>query len=124
MAKKNSKALGLILGLTGATALSAAGFGALRLWQWSKDPYSTELWFGFMPGGRGIRIVKGAEPKTYRVQTGYRWHNDEAEEEAEKPGEPEIEIPLPEDLNEAPVQDEACDCAKTEAPGSEAPAVE
>ena len=99
MAKSiGGKAAKIALAAVGAAALSAVGTGAVTFVKWAKDPYSKELWFGFLK--KGVLITKTDEPHHYRVQTGYRWHDD-AEVEQASVEEPEIEIPL-EDLAAEP----------------------
>ena len=111
MAKSiGGKAVKIALAAAGAAALSAVGTGVVQFCKWAKDPYSTELWFGFLK--KGILITKTDEPNRFKVQTGYRWNNDAEEEEQSTAEEPEIEITLPEDVLD-PMQD---------APGAEAAA--
>ena len=100
--KRGGSAAGLVLGIAGAAALAAVGTTAAALWKWSKDPDSTVFWCGLLPGGRGIRVVKGSEAHNYEVQTGYRWCDDVPMDELVEQDEPEIEIPLPEDLGAVP----------------------
>ena len=103
MAKNiGGKAAKIALAAVGTAALSAVGKGVVQFCKWAKDPYSTELWFGFLK--KGILITKTDEPNHFKVQTGYRWHNDAEEEEQAIAGEPEIEITLPEDVLD-PLQD-------------------
>ncbi len=98
MAKKiGGKAAKIALAAAGAAALSAVGTGVVQFCKWAKDPYSTELWFGFLK--KGILITKTDEPHHFRVQTGYRWHDDADADEMEYPEEPEMEIRLPEDAD-------------------------
>ena len=82
MAKRIGKAAKIALGAVGAVALSAVGTGVVQFCKWAKDPYSTELWFGFLK--KGILITKTDEPGHYKVQTGYRWFDDAAAEEPEE----------------------------------------
>ena len=104
MAKRiGGKAAKIALAAVGAAALSAVGTGVVQFCKWAKDPYSTELWFGFLK--KGILITKTDEPGHFKVQTGYRWHDDEAFDGEESFDEPEMEITLPEETPE-PVQDE------------------
>ena len=115
MAKKIGKAAKIALGAVGAVALSAVGTGVVQFCKWAKDPYSTELWFGFLK--KGILITKTDEPGHYKVQTGYRWFDDAAVEEPELE-EPEMEITLPEEALDAqpdePEAEAALEEAKTE----------
>ena len=112
------KAAKIALAAAGAAALSAVGTGVVQFCKWAKDPYSTELWFGFLK--TGILITKTDEPGRYKVQTGYRWHNDASSEELAAE-EPVMEIPLPEDLDLPPEETEtAADEAEKAAP-EEAP---
>ncbi len=97
------KAAKIALAAAGAAAISAVGVGAVTFAKWAKDPYSKELWFGFLK--KGVLITKGEEPHHYRVQTGYRWHNDPSEESLDCMDEPEMEITLPEEAPE-PMQSE------------------
>ncbi len=111
------KAAKIALAAAGAAALSAVGVGAVTFAKWAKDPYSKELWFGFLK--TGVLITKGDEPHHYRVQTGYRWHNDPSEECLDCMDEPEMEITLPE---EAPEQQSEPEAAETAAEADGAPA--
>ena len=116
MAKRIGKAAKIALGAVGAVALSAVGTGVVQFCKWAKDPYSTELWFGFLK--KGILITKTDEPGHYKVQTGYRWFDDAAVEEPEELEEPEMEITLPEDaldaLTDEPEAEAVPEEAKTE----------
>ncbi len=111
------KAAKIALAAAGAAALSAVGVGAVTFAKWAKDPYSKELWFGFLK--TGVLITKGDEPHHYRVQTGYRWHNDPSEECLDCMDEPEMEITLPE---ETPEQQSEPEAAETAAEADGAPA--
>ena len=93
------KAAKIALAAVGAAALSAVGVGVVQFCKWAKDPYSTELWFGFLK--KGILITKTDEPGHFKVQTGFRWHNDAAEDGEESFDEPEMEITLPTEAFEA-----------------------
>ena len=97
------KAAKIALAAVGAAALSTVGAGVVQFCKWAKDPYSTELWFGFLK--KGILITKTDEPGHYKVQTGYRWHDDTAADWGVSFDEPEMEITLPEDALD-PLQDE------------------
>ena len=120
MAKRiGGKAAKIALAAVGAAALSAVGTGAVTFVKWAKDPYSKELWFGFLK--KGVLITKTDEPHHYRVQTGYRWHADAAEEEQTCVEEPEIEISLKELVPE-PAPGEAPEAEAEAAPESEAEA--
>ena len=104
MAKSvGGKAAKIALAAAGAAVLSAVGTGVVQFCKWAKDPYSTELWFGFLK--KGILITKTDEPGHFKVQTGYRWRDDNAEDWGDSFDEPEMEITLPEDALE-PQQDE------------------
>ena len=103
--KRGKLAADLILGTTGTAVLGAAAFGVYKLMQWAKDPYSTELWLGVIPGKKGILISKDAEPHTYHVRAGFAWRDDGTAYELDH-DEPEIEIPLPEDFAESPKDEE------------------
>ncbi len=104
MAKKlGGKAAKIALAAVGAAALSTVGAGVVQFCKWAKDPYSTELWFGFLK--KGILITKTDEPHHFRVQTGYRWHDDGTADETGCMDEPEMEISLPLDALD-PLQDE------------------
>ena len=97
MAKSvGGKAAKIALAAAGAAVLSAVGTGVVQFCKWAKDPYSTELWFGFLK--KGILITKTDEPGHFKVQTGYRWRNDDAEDWGDSFDEPEMEITLPEDV--------------------------
>ena len=97
------KAAKIALAAVGAAALSTVGVGVVQFCKWAKDPYSTELWFGFLK--KGILITKTDEPGHFKVQKGYRWHNDTAEDGEEFFDEPEMEITLPTEAFD-PQQDE------------------
>ena len=97
------KAAKIALAAVGAAALSTVGVGVVQFCKWAKAPYSTELWFGFLK--KGILITKTDEPGHFKVQTGYRWHNDTAEDGEEVFDEPEMEITLPTEAFD-PQQDE------------------
>ena len=97
------KAAKIALAAAGAAALSAVGTGVVQFCKWAKDPYATELWFGFLK--KGILITKTDEPGHYKVQTGYRWHNDDSSDELEAEA-PVMEIPLPEDFDLTPEEAE------------------
>ena len=100
MAKSvGGKAAKIALAAAGAAVLSAVGTGVVQFSKWAKDPYSTELWFGFLK--KGILITKTDEPGHFKVQTGYRWRNDDAEDWGDSFDEPEMEITLPEDALES-----------------------
>ena len=104
MAKKTGgKAAKIALAAIGAAALSAVGTGVVQFCKWAKDPYSTELWFGFLKNG--VLITKTDEPGHFKVQTGYRWHDDDTFNGEEFFDEPEMEITLPEEASDM-VQDE------------------
>ena len=104
MAKKTGgKAAKIALAAVGAAALSTVGVGVVQFCKWAKDPYSTELWFGFLK--KGILITKTDEPGHFKVQTGYRWYNDASEDGEGFFDEPEMEITLPEEASDM-VQDE------------------
>ena len=113
MAKRIGKAAKIALGAVGAVALSAVGTGVVQFCKWAKDPYSTELWFGFLK--KGILISKTDEPGHYKVQTGYRWFDDAAVEEPEELEEPEMEITLPEDALDAQPDEPEAEAAPEEA---------
>jgi len=98
--KRIGRNAGIAIGIAATATVAAAAVGAYELWKWSKDPYATELWFGI--GNKGIRITKKAEPNQYRVQTGVRWRDDGTADALSGLEEPEIEIPLPEDLDDLP----------------------
>ena len=102
MSKKlGGKAAKIALAAVGAAALGTVCTGVAQFVKWSKDPYATELWFGFLK--KGILITKTEEPNRYRVQTGYRWHGDAAEDDFGSREVTEMEIELPEEpLPEAP----------------------
>ena len=93
------KAAKIALAAVGAAALSTVGVGVVQFCKWAKDPYSTELWFGFLK--KGILITKTDEPGHFKVQTGFRWHNDAAEDGEGSFDEPEMEITLPTEAFEA-----------------------
>ena len=110
MAKSiGGKAAKIALAAAGAAALSAVGAGVLQFRKWAKDPGYTKLWFGFPK--KGILITKTDEPGHFKVQTGYRWQNDETEE-ADGAAEPEMEITLPEDALDS-LQDVTQEAAET-----------
>ncbi len=111
------KAAKIALAAAGAAALSAVGTGVVQFCKWAKDPYSTELWFGFLK--KGILITKTDEPGRYKVQTGYRWHNDASSDELSAEA-PVMEIPLPEDLDLTPEEAEAAPEEAAEAAPEEA----
>ncbi|MBR2716990.1 MAG: hypothetical protein IKP17_00135 [Oscillospiraceae bacterium] len=118
-----AKAAGITLGVASAVLVGAAAATAVKLWKWSKDPYSTQLWLGCAPCGRGILIRKTDEPGEYRVQTGYRWHNDEHASDAEETGVPVMEIDLPEEYQAAAKDgDECAEAGEAEEPAPEAEA--
>ncbi len=118
-----AKAAGITLGVASAVLVGAAAATAVKLWKWSKDPYSTQLWLGCVPCGRGILIRKTDEPGEYRVQTGYRWHNDEHASDAEETGVPVMEIDLPEEYQAAAKDgDECAEAGEAEEPAPEAEA--
>ncbi len=106
MAKSlGGKAAKLALAAVGAAALGTVCTGAAQFVKWAKDPYSTELWFGFLK--KGILITKTDEPHHYRVQTGFRWHSDgEAGEAPCEEEETVMEIPLPEERDMSPEAEE------------------
>lgn len=93
------KAAKIALAAVGAVALSAVGTGAVSFLKWAKDPYSKEIWFGFLK--KGVLITKTDEPHRYRVQTGYRWHDDGTADDSDYSEEPVMEIPL-EELDASP----------------------
>ena len=99
------KAAKIALAAVGAVALSAVGTGAVSFLKWAKDPYSKEIWFGFLK--KGVLITKTDEPHRYRVQTGYRWHNDAEEDAADSEPEMEIELPLESLIEEPETENEA-----------------
>lgn len=98
-AKRSRLAADLLLGTAGTAALGAAAFGVYKLIQWARDPYSTELWLGLAPGKKGILVSKDEEPHCYKVRTGFTWQDDGTADGMD-PDEPEMEIPLPEDLDD------------------------
>lgn len=89
------KAANIALAAAGTMVLSAVGTGVVLFRKWAKDPYTKELWFGFLK--KGILITKTDEPNHYRLQTGYRWHDDAAADTLGYTEEPEMEITLPKD---------------------------
>ena len=99
------KAVKIALAAAGTVILSAVGTGAVLFAKWAKDPYSKEIWFGFLK--KGILITKTDEPHSYQVQTGFVWRSDAAADALSFSEEPEMEIPLPEDPKEAPEEPEA-----------------
>ena len=124
-----SKAAGIVAGALGAAALAAVGTGAAALWKWAKDPNATVFWIGCLPGGKGIRIEKGEEANNYRVQTGYRWRDDAAEDElgAREVTEIEIELPtepLPEEPAPTAAEPETAEPEAAEAEAAEPEAAE
>ena len=108
------KAAKIAMAAVGAAALSAVGTGAVLFRKWAKDPYSKELWFGFLK--KGILITKTEEPRHYRVQTGYRWHNDAAEDAEDSMEVPVMEIPFPEETEAESKGSEASAEDKEDAP--------
>lgn len=115
-----AKAAKIALAAVGAAAVGTVCTGVVQFAKWAKDPYSTELWFGFLK--KGVRITKGEEPHSYRVQTGYRWHDDDAEDDfgSREVTEMEIELP-PEPLPEETAAEEpaAPEAAEAETAASE-----
>ena len=114
-----AKAAKIALAAVGAAAVGTVCTGVVQFVKWSKDPYSTELWFGFLK--KGVRITKGEEPHSYRVQTGYRWHNDDAEDDCgpREVTEMEIELP-PEEPEPAAEEPEAAEAETAPETGNEA----
>ncbi len=98
---RSKLAADLLLGTAGTAALGAAAFGVYKLLQWAKDPYSTELWLGILPGKKGILVTKDEDPHCYRVRTGFTWQDDGTADISDL-DEPEMEIPLPEESDRLP----------------------